>query len=1056
MNLPLIKFQQLLRGLFQFNCADLDFGIYRIMNYKRDVIEQFITQDLPAIISKELECDALREQVELTDELEAIKKEVLAINDDAIDDSGNLVKYHDTKPGRRYLKIKEKMKSTCSREALEIAVYNHLYTFFNRYWQDGDFISKRRYSKQERYAIPYNGEEVMLYWANHDQYYIKTGEYFTDYTWKAPNGVTVYFKSVTADIRQDNVKGDKGFFLPRLDEITWDELNKDLTIPFEFRPLTEQEASHYGNRNLQEAIITEALKNISKHPSVKTTLLASAALNAKKHRADDGKIITYLEHHLHRYTRRNTCDFFIHKDLRGFLSRELDFYLKNELLNLDEIENAGEELAEGWFRMMRTIKRVGGHIIEFLSQIEEFQKKLWEKRKFITETFYCITVNRIPEEFYPEIAACDRQWGEWERLYYINDTKENLFNTNKNIKEQRLEFLRLHPALVLDTRYFPVGFTDRLLASFDNLDEITDGLLIHSENWQALNLLTEKYKRSIKCIYIDPPYNTGQSEILYKNSYKHSSWLMLMKDRLRLGHNLLAIDGMQCTTIDDVEFHRLRELIASVFGEQNLTGVAVIKNNPSGRSTVKGFSIAHEYGIFSSRSDEAMLGMLPRTKKQLMQYPEKDEIGRFQWRNFLRAGGANDFRKARPRLHYPLIVKDNKVRLPKMEWDNQKDRWDLLENPQEETVLWPSVNEIDYTWRLGVETLKTRLDDLRVRTLRNNRLVVEVKFRLDGRGVLAKTMWDEKEMNATAYGTTMLRNIIGESQVFSFPKSIYAVEKSLRVCSVHENQNVLDYFAGSGTTGHAVINLNREDGEKRKFILVEMAEYFDTVLLPRIKKIIFSPEWKDGKPERMATPEEVERSPCIIKIIRLESYEDALNNISFDESSGQQGIKFEDYLLKYMLHWETRKSKTLLNVGKLNKPFSYELRIHSNLPKDCSGSEIQECIVDLPETFVYLLGLSVEKRRVFNDKTRYYLVYQGIVREGRKAVVIWRETKGWIANDYRRDRDFINKHELTKGMDEIYVNGDSYIPGACALEGIFKERMFASFGIGIPLFTQQE
>lgn len=122
---------------------------------------------------------------------------------------------------------------------------------------------------------------------------------------------------------------------------------------------------------------------------MKTAALALAVLTAEKRRANDGRSVTYLEHHLRQYTRRNTSDFFIHKDLKSFLSRELDFYLKNEVLNLDEMEAAGEKLADGWFQTMRVIKAVGGQIIEFLHQIEEFQKMLWEKKKFITEAQYC-------------------------------------------------------------------------------------------------------------------------------------------------------------------------------------------------------------------------------------------------------------------------------------------------------------------------------------------------------------------------------------------------------------------------------------------------------------------------------------------------------------------------------------------------------------------------------------------------------------------------------------------------------------------------------------------
>ena len=272
---------------------------------------------------------------------------------------------------------------------------------------------------------------------------------------------------------------------------------------------------------------------------------------------------------------------------------------------------------------------------------------------------------------------------------------------------------------------------------------------------------------------------------------------------------------------------------------------------------------------------------------------------------------------------------------------------------------------------------------------------------------------------------------------FDFSKSTALVRDSILASGGRrEDSIILDYFAGSGTTGHAVINLNREDGGRRKFILVEMADYFDTVLLPRLKKVTFSPEWKDGKPKRVATVEEAERGPRIIKVIRLESYEDALNNLSFDESAGQLGLPFEDYLLKYMLQWETCKSETLLNVEKLSKPFDYCLHIYRD-----GETRVQK--VDLPETFNYLIGLDVAKRQLLDDNGRYYLVYRGMTREGRRTVVIWRETEGWAEEDYKRDRDFVDKHKFAEDTNVIYVNGDSLIPGAQALEGVFKAKMFA-------------
>ncbi len=551
MSEPLQKFQNLLRELFEFDMSDLDFGIYRVLNHKRAVIEKFINQDLPLVISEELNRGALARQQLAMEALQIAKQNVLSVlGDDALDANGNLAEqFHNTNIGKAYLEAQERAKGSRSAEALEATIYNHLYTFFSRYWQEGDFVSKRRYSKKERYAIPYNGEEVYLYWANHDQYYVKTGEYFTNYTYKAPNGVTVHFKLQQANVEQNNVKGEKRFFLPVLDSMIWDETTQTLIIPFQFRPLTEQETITYGQKNQQDTIITRTIREIPKYIKTPNAL---AALAKERRRKEDSTIVSYLEHHLRQYTARNTRDFFIHKDLRGFLSRELDFYLKNEVLNLEEMEAAGERVSEGWFQMLRLIKRIGNQIIDFLAQIENFQKMLWEKKKFVTETFYVITVGNIPQDFYPEISANDAQWAEWQALGFVDENPRD-----------RSDFLQTHPTLPLDTRHFSQDFTDRLLASFDNLDEITDGLLVHSENWQALTLLTEKYWEKVKCIYIDPPYNTGNDEFLYRDNYQHANWLAMMDNRLELSDYVMAKDCTVFISIDDNEQRRLKFFIGT-------------------------------------------------------------------------------------------------------------------------------------------------------------------------------------------------------------------------------------------------------------------------------------------------------------------------------------------------------------------------------------------------------------------------------------------------------------------------------------------------------------
>ncbi len=457
-----------------------------------------------------------------------------------------------------------------------------------------------------------------------------------------------------------------------------------------------------------------------------------------------------------------------------------------------------------------------------------------------------------------------------------------------------------------------------------------------------------------------------------------------------------------------------------------------IKNNPSGRSTVKGFSIAHEYAIFAFASDNGSIGMIPRTDDQLSQYGEEDKTVKFQWRNFMRSGGANDFRSARPKLHYPLIVMGEKIRIPLLEWNKNEISWELREtlNKNEEIFL-PVNNGVKYTWRLGIDSLNMRINNLRIRTSISGKKIIEIKFHLDESGVLPKTVWDDKTVNAAAYGTTLIRNILGVAQAFSFPKSIYAVEKSLRICGVNDYHSLtLDYFAGSGTTGHAVINLNREDGGNRKYILVEMGNYFETVLKPRIQKVIYSKDWKDGKPVSR------EGSSHMFKYIRLESYEDTLNNLEVKRTEAQQSLleqsaSFrESYMLSYMLDVESRGS--LLNVKAFEDPFNYKLNISTG-----SVGETKPVAVDLVETFNYLIGLTVKHI----DNIRGIKVVEGTNPKGQKVLVLWRKASE-MDND-KLDAWFKKQKYNTKDMeyDLIYVNGDNNLENLRREDMTWKVRL---------------
>ena len=1025
------KFQILLRELFQFDCADLDFGIYRIMNHKHDVVEEFITETLPAVVDAELGIGPLAQQDLANAEFEAAARNVREnLTADAIDADGDLkLEHHSSGAGQRYMAAQEAVRNVSGRgrDATEAAIYNHLHAFFSRYYEDGDFISKRRYSGNHRYAIPYNGEEVYLHWVNSDQYYVKTDEHFRNYDWTAHNGVTVHLRLRNADVEQNNVKGVKRFFLPITADTRWDADPRAVTIPVEYRPLKTQEVEWYGNRDQQkkinEAAATDIPQQISGAPAD-----ALAALTHERQTNGNGPV-SHLLYHLRRYSTRSNADFFIHKSLSGFLNRELDFYLKNEVLNLDNLASAGENAAEGWFQLMRLIKAVGGQVIDFLAQIEDFQKTLWEKRKFVTETQYCITLGNVGADFYPDIITNKGQWSEWQELFDVDGA------------DRSDAFLRAHPTLVLDTKHFNAAVADRLLASFEDIDESTVGLLVHGENWQALRLMQEKYNGTVKCVYIDPLYNTGQDGFMYKDSYQHSTWLAMMDNLMPHWRSPLAESGSLVSHIDEHEFNHFDQLISMHFGtEQNVGPIIWDKRNPKGDATA--IASQHEYLCWAVRDYSALKGnkrRLSRRKENAQAIINKaneliaqngcvSDAVRDEFKSWLAKQQFSGGERA-----YSDLDDDGLVYRPvSMAWPNTQQAPDEYFQP----LIHPTTGEPCPVpargWRNPPQTMARLLEQ-------NLILFGPDETTQPTRKYLLQDHMNENVPSLYYYGGSdaNLQKDFGYS--FDNPKPIRLSEYIIAIAAPDTPSLVADCFAGSGTTAHAVINLNREDGGERKFILVEMGEYFDTVLLPRIKKVTYTPEWKDGKPQRQATSEEIERSPRIVKYVRLESYEDALDSIEFESNAGEMPLfeTSDEHLLKYLLRWETKGSETLLNVAGLTDPFNYQLRIHVN-------GERRERNVDLPETFNYLLGLNVRTRRTYDDDERRYLVYQGETRAdpGQTVTIIWRATKGWTEQDFARDRNFVKEQALAEGADTVYVNGDSCIPGARPIELMFKARMF--------------
>lgn len=1019
------KFIDLLKEMFQFDQADLDFGIYRIMNAKHDEIEKFLEKDLPAEIDEGLKAiknPASAEQIKkLEEDLAKAKEWNLK---DKIEEIENQLKM---------------IKSNSDSSAAENDIYNQLLDFFSRYYDEGDFISQRRYSKG-KYAIPYEGEEVKLHWANADQYYIKTSEYFKDYTFSDGFGNKVHFKILDAETEQNNNKSkDKKFFQLTEQENKFEIIDGELYIYVKYKTGTLKQKAY--NTGILEAFTKYANDNISEYQKF-------ISLTTKER----GQEVCLLEKQLNTYTAKNTFDYFIHKDLRGFLTQELDFYIKNEIIRLDDIDETDEVKTKLILTKAKVLHTIAKKIIAFLAQLEDFQKKLFLKKKFVTETNYCITLDRIDESFYAEIAANEEQRKEWIELFKINEitaTPGDLLNDGKCGYSEPLteQFLKENPYLVLDTVFFTAEFKEKLIASIDNLEEKLGGLLICSENFQALNLLQAKYQNKINAIITDPPYNTDNDDFLYKDNYSHSSWLSMIKDRFDLGYSLLKDKGWCSIDIDDNELFNLEKLLEVDSSWSSITNLTV--------------KMSHLSGMKMSHIEKK----IPKIKESILllskgeDYEMNPIYEQCSWEEaFERYTSWVDFNGSENPNKWTRKTLRQAAKEANIDINNEQEFTDfcienanhIFQRAKNDTVSDFPHDGIFYEHISANGLKKIVLDAKEVLFVSNYlREINGKKIPVQPKG----DIWDDIGINnAHNEGGVQLPN--GKKPVKLFERLIEL--------TTNENATVLDMFAGSGTTAHAIIELSKN--KPRKYILIQDGfDYFNEKTKRRVENVMYSSEWKLDKPVSR------EGSSHAFKYIRLESYEDTLNNITLKSAGeGLLDSARKDYFLNYMMDFESKESDCLLNIEKLSHPFDYTMKI-------TRSQECKEQKIDLVETFNYLIGLTVTSNgalqaydatfsidtskpltATIKSGTTYRIkMIEGTNRAGERVLVIWRDLTGDIEKDNAvLDAFFAKKHvnPLDFEYKTIYVNGDNNLQNiktedenwkVILIESEMKKRMFS-------------
>lgn len=355
-------------------------------------------------------------------------------------------------------------------------------------------------------------------------------------------------------------------------------------------------------------------------------------------------------------------------------------------------------------------------------------------------------------------------------------------------------------------------------------------ILIEGDNYHALSVLNYTHQGKIDVIYIDPPYNTGAKDWKYSNdyvdindTYRHSKWLSMMSKRLRLAKNLLKDDGVLICAIDENELNRIGLLLEDLFGNCEIHCITIV-HNPRG---VQGnnFSYTHEYAYFVFQKGLKIVG--PRKIKE-------DDI---YWSN-LRNWGGESLRTDAKNCFYPIIVeKDNIVGFGDVPEDDFHPEKQTIVKGSKHYVYPIDVKGTERKWRYARQSVEEVKEYLRTQK-RNGGYEIEIGKDFG----TVKTVWQDRRYDANEYGTKIVRALVPETD-FDFPKSIWNTYDCIApILYQKKNATILDFFAGSGTTAHAVMILNKEDGQEghRKFILCtnNENEIAQKVCHPRIKKVI--------------------------------------------------------------------------------------------------------------------------------------------------------------------------------------------------------------------------
>jgi Adenine specific DNA methylase Mod len=701
--------------------------------------------------------------------------------------------------------------------------FDILYSFFEKYFSEsGSMYFVKTANWQRVYEQVYtDNRDVMLFWKTHMLYYVKSD---------------ILFQSMAIDVRDEATNTEHNFYFD-VGSLK-NKQNNEKKVLF-FSP-NERQVKEGKKVFVFDVSYSEGGKK-TKIPEISKSLMIREEI---------------LEKAFNTFKKQSECDFFINKNANKFLTEQLDIYLHQILLEQD---NQFDQIR---LNQLKTIKIFAKKIIAFIAQFEDELVCIWNKPKFVLNSNYVITLDKLSAAIIKKIAVhlgLKEQIKEWEDLGIV----EKGFDFKK-IEEN-------HKYLPIDTKYFKDLEID-LLASFDNLDEALDGHLIHSDNYQALNTLQERYKETIQCIYIDPPFNTGK-DFKYIDGFQDSTWLSIIRDRLKLAHKFLLEKGSFYLHLDRYANYSGRFLLNDVFGKDNFVNEIIWR-----------------------------MGWVSGYKTQIDAYVRNHDT------IFVYAKNPNKllFNKALSNIPYKTYAYD----------DFREEISRVLKKVKltEDNIRNLSVNIIEKSGNVS-------------RIYPSNKNYKEGKYHIED-------TWNCNPYEAID-SNKIKRNVAeytpNGSEITQKPEELL---KRIIKLSTSENDLIMDFFSGSGTTIATAHKLHR------KWIGIEMGEYFKTDVLVRMKWVL------DGKSVGISKDPDVNwQGGGFFKYYDLEQYENSLKNMKYADSTPSElwdnKNPFETYVFK-----ADQKFADILNTTNNDIDIDFD-KLYPN--------------IDFAETISLIKGLPIRK-----------------------------------------------------------------------------------------------